>query len=93
MSPGIPLTHPTPHPAVQVAQQNGVPIVGDIELLFRTQPDAPYLAITGTNGKSTVTALTAHLFGSAGIGAGVGGNLGTAVFDIKRAANAPMCWS
>ena len=89
MSPGIPLTHPTPHPAVQLAQQRGVPIVGDIELLFRTQPDAPYLAITGTNGKSTVTALTAHLFESAGIGAGVGGNLGTAVFDIKRAANAP----
>ena len=52
-------------------------------------PNAKTIAITGTNGKSTVTALTGHLFASAGIKAGVGGNLGTAVFDIDRDPNAP----
>ena len=89
MSPGIPLTHPTPHPVVALAQDQRVPVVGDIELLFRDQPNAPFVGITGTNGKSTVTALTAHLFATAGIAAGVGGNLGTAVFDIQRAPDAP----
>jgi len=55
LSPGLPYTHPVPHPGVRLAQQHGVEIVGDVELLYRAQPKAGYIAITGTNGKSTTT--------------------------------------
>lgn len=61
LAPGIPLTHPEPHKAVKAARAAGVEIIGDIELLFRTCPQATYVGITGTNGKSTTTALIAHI--------------------------------
>ena len=51
MSPGIFLTHE----AVKKAHAHKVEVIGDIELLYRTCPDATYIAITGTNGKSTTT--------------------------------------
>ena len=89
MSPGIPLTHPQPHGAVLAAQAAQVPVFGDIELLYRQEPDAPYIAITGTNGKSTVTALTGHLFQAAGLKPGVGGNLGPAALSLVREGKAP----
>ena len=89
LSPGIPFTHPEPHPAVKLAQTLSIPVIGDTELLFTEHPNAPFIAITGTNGKSTVTALTAHIFASAGVKAGAGGNLGTPVFAIQRDEQAP----
>jgi UDP-N-acetylmuramoylalanine--D-glutamate ligase len=65
LAPGVPLTHPKPHWTVDKARQAGVEIIGDIELYARERaaraPDAPLIAITGTNGKSTTTALTAHI--------------------------------
>src|SRR5580700_4266710 len=65
LAPGIPLTHPAPHWSVRMARDAGVEVIGDIELFCRERrrhaPDAPFVAITGTNGKSTTTALTAHL--------------------------------
>ena len=65
LAPGIPLTHPEPHWVVKLAQASGVEIIGDIELFCRERrvraPAAPFVAITGTNGKSTTTALIAHL--------------------------------
>src|SRR5262245_36558971 len=65
LAPGVPLTHPEPHWTVQKAQAAGVEVIGDVELFFReraaTCPNAPVVAITGTNGKSTTTALIAHI--------------------------------
>jgi UDP-N-acetylmuramoylalanine--D-glutamate ligase len=81
LSPGIPLTHPEPHPVVRKVQEYGIEIIGDIELFCRERrhlaPQAPFIAITGTNGKSTTTALIAHLLREAGWPVEMGGNIGT----------------
>jgi UDP-N-acetylmuramoylalanine--D-glutamate ligase len=86
LAPGVPLTHPTPHWTVRLAQQAAVPVIGDIELFCRERvhiaPGAPFVAITGTNGKSTTTALVAHLAASAGLDAQIGGNIGTAILSL-----------
>lgn len=83
LSPGVPFTHPTPHPAVQAAQAAGVPIISDIELLGQAAPKATYIGITGTNGKSTTTALIGHILRSAGRRVQIGGNIGTPVLDLN----------
>jgi UDP-N-acetylmuramoylalanine--D-glutamate ligase len=83
LSPGMPLTHPQPHRSVEMAKQYHVPIMGDVELLQEAQPDATYLCITGTNGKSTTTALVAHLLKSAGHTMQMGGNIGTPVLACE----------
>ncbi len=94
LAPGVPLTHPAPHWSVRLAQRAGVAVIGDIELFCRERrhiaPDAPFVAITGTNGKSTTTALIAHLTASAGMDAQLGGNIGTAILSLAppRAASA-----
>src|SRR5437660_7715257 len=77
LSPGIPHSFPEPHRAVLRAREAGAEIIGDLELLGRAQPDARYVGITGTNGKSTTTALIGHILASAGRPVEVGGNLGT----------------
>jgi UDP-N-acetylmuramoylalanine--D-glutamate ligase len=91
LAPGVPLTHPEPHWTVRKAQAAGVEIIGDIELFCRERarsaPDAPFVAITGTNGKSTTTALTAHILKSAGRDAQMGGNIGTAILELAPPGN------
>ena len=82
LSPGIPLTFPRPHPAVPAARAAGVEIIGDLELLARARPDARFVGITGTNGKSTTTALIGHILGEAGQRVAVGGNLGTPALSL-----------
>ena len=86
LSPGVPLTHPKPHWTVELARGAGVEIIGDIELFAasasRARPTAPFIAITGTNGKSTTTALTAHILKSAGRDTQMGGNIGRAVMTL-----------
>jgi UDP-N-acetylmuramoylalanine--D-glutamate ligase len=82
LSPGVPLTHPKPHAVVEKARQHGVEIIGDIELLYRQCPEATYVGITGTNGKSTTTTLIGHILKSAGLKVEVGGNLGTAALSL-----------
>ncbi|MGB8274965.1 MAG: UDP-N-acetylmuramoyl-L-alanine--D-glutamate ligase, partial [Alphaproteobacteria bacterium] len=77
LSPGIPLHHPAPHPVVAKARQAGVEVIGDIELLARAAPGARYVGVTGTNGKSTTTALIGHVLAAAGLKTETGGNLGT----------------
>src|SRR5215468_3543952 len=83
LAPGVPLTHPAPHWVVGLARAAAVEVVGDIELFCRERrklaPDSPFVAITGTNGKSTTTALIAHLLNAAGRSAEFGGNIGTAI--------------
>jgi UDP-N-acetylmuramoylalanine--D-glutamate ligase len=87
LAPGVPLTHPAPHWVVGLARAAAVEVIGDIELFCRERrrhaPNAPFVAITGTNGKSTTTALTAHLLASAGYDSQVGGNIGTAVLSLQ----------
>ncbi len=86
LTPGVPLTHPEPHWTVIAARAAGVEVIGDIELFCRERrlhaPDAPFVAITGTNGKSTTTALIAHLMGEAGFDTQMGGNIGTAILSL-----------
>jgi len=76
ISPGIPHSFPKPHPIAALAKQAGVPIIGDIELLALACKKARFAGITGTNGKSTTTALIGHILKSAGRDIAVGGNLG-----------------
>jgi len=87
LAPGVPLTHPTPHWTVSLARKAGVEIVGDIELFCRERAvsgrDCPLIAITGTNGKSTTTALIAHLLASAGRDVQMGGNIGVPVLALE----------
>src|ERR1700726_1210506 len=87
LTPGAPLTHPSPHWSVLMAREAGVEVVGDIELFCRERrrhaPDAPFVAITGTNGKSTTTALIAHLMKVAGYDTQMGGNIGTAILSLE----------
>jgi UDP-N-acetylmuramoylalanine--D-glutamate ligase len=91
LAPGIPLTHPVPHWVVDCARAAGVEIIGDIELFCRARRAhgslAPFVAITGTNGKSTTTALTAHLLRSAGRDVQIGGNIGTAILSLEPPRN------
>ena len=88
LSPGVPLTHPRPHWTVEKAKAEGVEIVGDIELFARTVNAAPahkrpkIVAITGTNGKSTTTALIGHICAEAGRDVRIGGNIGTGVLSL-----------
>ena len=89
LSPGIPLTSPAPHAIVRRAQAAGVEVIGDVELFARAiRPSgankgaAPVIAVTGTNGKSTTTALIGHILTAAGFDAQVGGNIGEPVLDL-----------
>jgi UDP-N-acetylmuramoylalanine--D-glutamate ligase len=77
LSPGIPHEFPKPHPVAAKAKSAHVPIIGEVELLFRAQPKATFIGITGTNGKSTTTALIGHILRRSGKRAEVGANLGT----------------
>jgi len=87
LAPGVPLTHPKPHWTVTLAHKAEVEVIGDIELFCRERVKSgarcPLIAITGTNGKSTTTALTAHLVEAAGRDAQMGGNIGVPVLALE----------
>ncbi len=84
LSPGIPHTFPKPHPIAEKAIAAGVEIICDIDLLARAVPEARYIGLTGTNGKSTTTALVGHILKRAGHKVQVGGNIGMPVLDLER---------
>jgi len=90
LAPGVPLTHPKPHWTVELANRHGIEIIGDVEIFARERrahaPGSPFIAITGTNGKSTTTALIAHLIAHSGRDVQLGGNIGTAVLTLSPAA-------
>ena len=90
LSPGVPLTHPRPHGVVEHANRAKVRIIGDVELFaheIRPDPNgsakAPVIAITGTNGKSTTTALVGHILNACGFDAQIGGNIGKSVLELS----------
>ena len=88
LSPGIPHTLPAPHPAADAARAARIPILSDAELLFQavraSGSQARFAGITGTNGKSTVTALLGHIVSGADIESATGGNLGAAALALPR---------
>ena len=91
LAPGVPLTHPEPHWTVVKAKAAGVEVIGDVELFCRERAKAvpgiglacPLIAITGTNGKSTTTALIAHILRTAGFDVQMGGNIGTPILELE----------
>src|SRR5262249_46833854 len=86
ISPGIPSTFPKPHPVAAAARAAGKKIICDVELLARAQGQAKFVAITGTNGKSTTTALIGHILKEAGVLCEVGGNIGRGALDLAPLA-------
>lgn len=91
LTPGVPLTHPNPHWSVELARAAAVEIIGDVELFCRERAarasKAPFIGITGTNGKSTTTALIAHILKSAGRDVQLGGNIGTPILKLEVPAD------
>jgi UDP-N-acetylmuramoylalanine--D-glutamate ligase len=99
LSPGVPLTHPEPHAVVREAQKHNVPVVGDIELFFKTvhgsaspngRSNPTMVGVTGTNGKSTTTALIGHLLARAGFAVEVGGNIGKPALELAPPAQSTV---
>jgi UDP-N-acetylmuramoylalanine--D-glutamate ligase len=88
VSPGLPLSEPV----IVEAVRKEIPVVGDMEL-FAWKNEAQVLAVTGTNGKTTVTALTGHLLRAAGVDCEVAGNIGPAVLDARmKRDRLPAAW-
>src|SRR5579883_1982752 len=83
ISPGIPNRLPKPHPVAAAARAAGKPLVCDVELLARAHPNNRFLAVTGTNGKSTTTALIGHILRQGGMPCEVGGNIGRGALDLE----------
>ncbi|MFN4283310.1 MAG: UDP-N-acetylmuramoyl-L-alanine--D-glutamate ligase [Alphaproteobacteria bacterium] len=88
MSPGIPHSFPTAHPVAAAAKAKGLPLISDVELLLQAQSGARFAGITGTNGKSTTTALLAHILKATGTRMDVGGNLGPAALGLEELSDA-----
>ena len=82
LSPGVPFTHPAPHPIVVRAQAAGCEVIGDVEVFVREGLPASLVGISGTNGKSTTTALLAHVLRHSGRSVAEGGNLGAPVLGL-----------
>ena len=87
-SPGIPFSYPAPHPVTALAIKKGIPIITDIDLFHQYRdPVVACVGITGTNGKSTTTALITHILNSAGRKALMGGNIGVPVLSLLDEKN------
>ncbi|GHF23135.1 UDP-N-acetylmuramoylalanine--D-glutamate ligase [Kordiimonas sediminis] len=89
LAPGVPLTHPNPHALVIKAKEAGVPCIADFDIFEAARPDLPAhqcIAITGTNGKSTTTALITHILQTAGVPSVMAGNIGTGVLSVEPLA-------
>lgn len=86
LAPGVPLTHPAPHPLVARAKAAGIPLISDLDLFEVARAGLANhvcVGITGTNGKSTTSALIDHMISFAGRPSALGGNIGTAVLALE----------
>ncbi len=86
-APGIPLHYPQPHKILEITQKTGAKLVCDIEIFYQLNQNNNFIAVTGTNGKSTTTALTGFIFQNLGIPAEIGGNIGVPCFDLPQKQN------
>ena len=84
ISPGVPLSHPSPHAVVTAARAHNVEVISEIEFALRTGQWGKLVVITGTNGKSTTTALAGHILNEAGYDVAVGGNLAPLILPCAR---------
>ena len=84
ISPGIPHNHPKPHPAAKACAKAGIPILSEVEFALRRGREGRWVSITGTNGKSTTTALVGHILEQAGIDCAIGGNIGAAITTLQN---------
>jgi UDP-N-acetylmuramoylalanine--D-glutamate ligase len=82
LSPGIAHTYPQPHPVVARSREQGCAIIGDVELFVRGHREAKVVGVTGTNGKSTTTALIGHILKAAGCSVEIGGNIGVPALEL-----------
>ena len=88
VSPGVPLNS---HPLADKARAAKVPLIGDIELFAQARPELPphrVVGITGTNGKSTTTALIHHICRTAGVSSSMGGNIGNPILAERELSEA-----
>lgn len=85
LAPGVPLTHPEPHPVVLAAKEAGIEILGDVEIFHRATQDKGWttIGLTGTNGKSTTATLVHHILQENNVSCALAGNIGVPVLDIK----------
>lgn len=82
VSPGVPVAY-EPHSLVEKAQEMGIPLLNDLDLFYNQAPQATYIGITGTNGKSTTTYLVEFILQTAGISAVKGGNVGVPLLSLE----------
>ncbi|WP_262690998.1 UDP-N-acetylmuramoyl-L-alanine--D-glutamate ligase [Kordiimonas aestuarii] len=90
LAPGVPLTHPEPHALVKKCTATGTPIISDFDVFEAARNDLALhkvVAITGTNGKSTTTALIGHMVAACGRPAAIGGNIGTGILALEPLAD------
>ena len=83
LSPGIPHQYPKPHAVAEKARQNGCEIICDVDLLARSVQGSYFIGVTGTNGKSTTTALLGHILSAAGKKVEIGGNYGIPALELE----------
>lgn len=83
-SPGIPFMPHNMHPIVQQAYEHDVPVISNYDIFSIYNPEARVIVVTGTNGKSTTTALIHHILTRSGVNVGMGGNIGIPYGDLKE---------
>lgn len=83
-SPGIPLYFPKSHKILEICEKSGANLACDIEIFYRKNSENNFIAITGTNGKSTTTALSGFIFKELDIPSEIGGNIGLPCFDLPQ---------
>ena len=83
-SPGIPIYSPKPHKILEIIKNTGTKLSCDIEIFYQRNQNHNFVGITGTNGKSTTTALTGFILNELEVNAKVGGNIGTACFELEK---------
>lgn len=86
-APGIPLYHPKPHKILEICQKTKAKLTCDLEVFYNLNTQNDFIGITGTNGKSTVTALVGFILEELNIESQIGGNIGLPCFDLEQKAD------